>query len=73
MTQILAKEPSKLILIGRNKIKLEALKNLLKENSSKATISLDINDVKNCDIIVTATSFPGALLGNPSVKINKLS
>lgn len=51
-----------LILTGRNSKKLEAVKARVEELGSHPTISLDLDDIASADIVVTATSWPKAMI-----------
>lgn len=59
---------NRLILIGRNSKKLEAVRAEAKKIGSNPTISLDIDDIGEADIVVTATSWPKALVGANHLK-----
>lgn len=62
LSRIFAKKCKKLYLIGRNKVKLEMLAQTLPMGNSEIIQSLFLNDVINCDFIITATSYSKALI-----------
>lgn len=57
-----------LILIGRNSKKLEAVKSEAERLGNKAIISIDIEDIEEADVVITATSWPKALVGPEHLK-----
>ncbi|KAF0133360.1 MAG: shikimate/quinate 5-dehydrogenase [Candidatus Saganbacteria bacterium] len=64
LCKLLAKECKALILIGRNILKLKKLKEEIEgsNNNFLITISTKLEDVSACDLIISSTSHPGALL-----------
>lgn len=60
LTKLLANDCAKLVLIGRRDRKLEELRSELQKDAVK--ISTKMEDVSNSDIIITSTSYPGALV-----------
>jgi fatty aldehyde-generating acyl-ACP reductase len=71
LTAILAKECGSLQLVGRNEIKLAKLKKELGA-PNHLSLSTDIATIKDSDIIVTATSYPGSLLQPQHLKKNAI-
>lgn len=62
LAQLLVDKCATLYLIGRNRSKLEALHRILSPRFTEIITSLDLDDVKNCDYVVTATSYSKALI-----------
>jgi predicted amino acid dehydrogenase len=60
LTKIFNQKRYRLILIGKSRMKLEALKGELIKND--VFTSVELKDIYDADIIVTATSHPGALV-----------
>jgi predicted amino acid dehydrogenase len=67
MARLLSSEFKSMLLIGRNELKLEKLKEELK-NFGNITASTNISDIVRSDIIITATSYPGALIQPQHIK-----
>ncbi len=68
---LVSKNPKKLILLGRTLSNLDSLKNETESKNNKNTeilISTNINNVKEADIIITATASPKALLKSEHLK-----
>jgi len=61
LAKIFNKKGYSLILIGRSRIKLNRLKEgLMKETN--VLVSVELEDIYDADIIITATSYPGTLI-----------
>ncbi len=69
LSKILAQECGAMLLVGRNQIKLERLKNEL-ACCGNVSLSTEIASIKDSDIVVTSTSHPGSLLRPEHLKKN---
>ncbi len=61
ITKVLAQKGYRLILVGRNRNKLAGLKEEL-GNGNNILTSIELEDIYDADIVVTATSHPGSLI-----------
>lgn len=71
ITKILAKKGRPLILIERNEEKVKLICNKLKEFNLENNVSIastNLKDIYNADLVITATSHPGALLKSEYLK-----
>lgn len=64
LTKLLSQKGYQLILAGRNKVKLENLRQELKDLGTENNIYtlIDLEEISDADIVVTATSHPGTLI-----------
>jgi len=68
LSRLLANKCKSLYLIGRNEFKLSALCNILESASAKIIPSLIIEDISDCDYIITATSYSKSLIQSSHLK-----
>ncbi|MBU1102843.1 hypothetical protein KJ853_04310 [Patescibacteria group bacterium] len=62
LSRALARFVGRLILVGRNEAKLQVIKRRVNNLDGRAIVTTKISDVKEADIVVTATSWPEALI-----------
>lgn len=63
-----------LVLIGRTPENIERLRNEIKEigSAAKITVSADIKDIAECDIVIVSTSAKGAVIRQEHLKKNAI-